>query len=243
MRIIAGRFKGVPLTTPRSVTRPTTDRTKEAIFSRLDSWGVLQNARVLDLYAGTGALGFEALSRGARELVLVEADAQAARLIARTASILRHQRAWSADMDVHVIRARAERYAAKIAQRNERNAELAHNEGDAGTNDIARNERNVQHSQSQSGESTTPPLHAHTPTQQHTLEQFNVVLMDPPYAVTTEECNQLLNTLVSGGVVAPDGLMMLERSTRSEAPSAPTGWRIDDQRDYGETAVFYMTAE
>ena len=67
MHIIAGRFKSLPLTSAQSCTRPTTDRTKEAIFSRLDSWDVMHNARVLDLFAGTGALGVEALSRGARE--------------------------------------------------------------------------------------------------------------------------------------------------------------------------------
>ena len=72
MHVISGRFKGVALTTPKTGTRPTTDRTKEAIFSHLDSWQVLDDARVLDLFAGTGALGIEALSRGARELVAVE---------------------------------------------------------------------------------------------------------------------------------------------------------------------------
>ena len=74
MRVISGRFKGVALATPKTGTRPTTDRTKEAIFSHLDSWGVLDDARVLDLFAGTGALGIEALSRGARELVAVESS-------------------------------------------------------------------------------------------------------------------------------------------------------------------------
>ena len=49
------------LTTPKPGTRPTTDRTKEAIFSHLDSWGVLDDARVLDLFAGTGALGIDCL--------------------------------------------------------------------------------------------------------------------------------------------------------------------------------------
>ena len=72
MRVISGRFKGVALTTPKAGTRPTTDRTKEAIFSHLDSWGVLDDARVLDLFAGTGALGIEALSRGALSAVFVE---------------------------------------------------------------------------------------------------------------------------------------------------------------------------
>ena len=64
MRVISGRFKGAALATPKTGTRPTTDRTKEAIFSHLDSWGVLGDARVLDLFAGTGALGIEALSCG-----------------------------------------------------------------------------------------------------------------------------------------------------------------------------------
>lgn len=66
MHVITGRFKGMPLATPRAETRPTTDRTKEALFSRLESHGLLQDARVLDLFGGTGALGIEALSRGAR---------------------------------------------------------------------------------------------------------------------------------------------------------------------------------
>ena len=84
MRVISGRFKGAALATPKTGTRPTTDRTKEAIFSHLDSWGVLGDARVLDLFAGTGALGIEALSRGARELVAVESSRPAAALIAKT---------------------------------------------------------------------------------------------------------------------------------------------------------------
>ena len=95
MRVITGRFKGVPLTTPRSETRPTTDRTKEAMFSRLDSTGILAGARVLDLFGGTGALGIEALSRGANELTVVEASGPAAKLIAHTLTALRHNPAWS----------------------------------------------------------------------------------------------------------------------------------------------------
>ena len=83
MHVITGRFKGMPLATPRAETRPTTDRTKEALFSRLEAHGLLRDARVLDLFGGTGALGIEALSRGARELVTVESSAQAAQLIAQ----------------------------------------------------------------------------------------------------------------------------------------------------------------
>ena len=112
MRVISGRFKGVALATPKTGTRPTTDRTKEAIFSHLDSWGVLDDARVLDLLAGTGALGIEALSRGARELVAVESAAPAAALIAKTLTALKHNRSWEPGMSARVVKARAEKYAA-----------------------------------------------------------------------------------------------------------------------------------
>lgn len=110
MRVISGRFKSLPLTSAQSCTRPTTDRTKEAIFSRLDSWNVLENARVLDLFAGTGALGVEALSRGSRELVSVEANAQAAALIQRTAKLLQNSREWNSDLSMRVVRKRAEQF-------------------------------------------------------------------------------------------------------------------------------------
>lgn len=72
-RIVAGVAGGTVLkSVPGDATRPTTDRVKEALFSKLESWDVLAQARVLDLYAGSGALGLEAASRGARSVVLVE---------------------------------------------------------------------------------------------------------------------------------------------------------------------------
>ena len=70
MRIIAGSAKGRRLAAPRSGTRPMTDRARESLFSVLG--GRLRDARVLDLYAGSGSLGLEALSRGAIEAVFVE---------------------------------------------------------------------------------------------------------------------------------------------------------------------------
>jgi 16S rRNA (guanine966-N2)-methyltransferase len=75
MRVVAGEFKGRRLRMPRGApTRPTADRVREALFSML---GDVSRARVLDLYAGSGALGIEALSRGAASVVFVERDARA----------------------------------------------------------------------------------------------------------------------------------------------------------------------
>ncbi|MBV7411882.1 16S rRNA (guanine(966)-N(2))-methyltransferase RsmD [Dermabacteraceae bacterium TAE3-ERU27] len=84
-RVIAGELKSRVIPAPKtSATRPTSDRVREAVFSRLAGWGVLEDARVLDLYAGSGALGIEALSRGARHATFVESHPATARLIGKT---------------------------------------------------------------------------------------------------------------------------------------------------------------
>lgn len=73
MRITGGLHRSRSLRAPRGVeTRPTSDRVREAVFGILDSAGAVEEARVLDLYAGTGALGLEAVSRGAAHATLVE---------------------------------------------------------------------------------------------------------------------------------------------------------------------------
>jgi 16S rRNA (guanine966-N2)-methyltransferase len=88
-RIISGRAGGLRLATPSgSATRPTSDRVREALFSRLDHLEVVDGARVLDLYAGSGALGLEALSRGAASVLLVESDKGAAKVTRRNAEAL-----------------------------------------------------------------------------------------------------------------------------------------------------------
>lgn len=84
MRIVGGEFRGRPLATPRSQSiRPTTDRTREAVFNVLAHRFAdrLEGARVLDLFAGTGALGIEALSRGAAHCLFIEESAEGRGLI------------------------------------------------------------------------------------------------------------------------------------------------------------------
>ncbi len=189
MRIIAGRFKGQDIRTPKnaSTTRPTTDRAKEAIFSHLEATGVLDDARVADIYAGTGALGFEALSRGARMVTFVEADARIASLIAETARNLKGPEA--KNVTIKITRAKAEKYTAKLAE------------------------------------------NAHA-------DMFDLIFMDPPYAVSTLVVNQQVADMTS--VMAEDGIIMVERSIRTEDITAPEGYEIYLRKDYGETAVFYI---
>ena len=189
MRVITGTARGTKLKTPEGMlTRPTTDRVKEALFNiiQFDIAG-----DVLDLFAGTGALGIEALSRGARELVAVESAAPAAALIAKTLTALKHNRSWEPGMSARVVKARAEKYAAAASA----------------------------------------------------VAPFDVIFIDPPYAFETEACNQLLADLAgceSGELTGEGTVIVLERSTRSDEPTAPEGWDITDRRDYGETAVYYI---
>jgi len=86
LRIVSGRFKGKAIAAPKSqMTRPTSDRLRETIFNIL-AHGVavdVEDARVLDLFAGTGALGLEALSRGARHCTFIEEGAEARGVIRR----------------------------------------------------------------------------------------------------------------------------------------------------------------
>ncbi|WP_348787464.1 16S rRNA (guanine(966)-N(2))-methyltransferase RsmD [Leifsonia sp. NPDC080035] len=85
-RIVSGFAGSLALQVPKSGTRPTSDRVREAIFSALDARDAVRGARVLDLYAGSGALGLEAASRGAASVTLVEKSAAAAAVCRRNAA-------------------------------------------------------------------------------------------------------------------------------------------------------------
>ncbi|MCT7659236.1 16S rRNA (guanine(966)-N(2))-methyltransferase RsmD [Mycobacterium deserti] len=87
-RIVAGTLGGRRITVPRTGTRPTTDRVRESLFNVLAARIDLAGLRVLDLYAGSGALGLEALSRGAVSAVFVESDQRAAGVIAQNIAAL-----------------------------------------------------------------------------------------------------------------------------------------------------------
>ncbi|SDW78491.1 16S rRNA (guanine966-N2)-methyltransferase [Saccharopolyspora shandongensis] len=100
-RIVAGSVGGRRIDVPPRGTRPTSERVREALFSALESAIELTGARVLDLYGGSGALGLEALSRGAAHATFVESDRRAAQLLRRNAASLGFR-------DVRVEQAKAE---------------------------------------------------------------------------------------------------------------------------------------
>lgn len=103
-RIVAGKAKGRKLLVPGEGTRPTSAKVREALFSKLDGWNLVKGARVLDLFAGSGALGLEAFSRGAQSVVLVEKSREAQKIIATNMASLK------ASPAVTLFRGSAEQY-------------------------------------------------------------------------------------------------------------------------------------
>ena len=182
-RIIAGAAGGRRLGTPSGHdTRPTSDRVREALFSMLDARDVVRGARVLDLYAGSGALGLEAASRGAVDVVLVDSSKQAVAVARRNVSELRLP-------GVHVVAAAVRRHLSTPCDR-----------------------------------------------------PVDLVLMDPPYALTDADLAADLEALSTGHWLAPAAVVVVERSSRSPQPTWPAGWAAERARRYGETTLWTATA-
>ncbi|MFA3838433.1 16S rRNA (guanine(966)-N(2))-methyltransferase RsmD [Streptomyces aureus] len=185
-RVIAGRAGGRRLSVPPgNGTRPTSDRAREALFSTWQSLlgGPLDGERVLDLYGGSGAVGLEALSRGAGHALLVEADARAVRTIRENVKSLGLPG--------------AEVRAGKAEQ-------------------IVR------------GPAPATP--------------YDLVFLDPPYAVPDDDLREILLTLASGGWLADEALVTVERSTRGGVFPWPDGFEALRSRRYGEGTFWYGRA-
>jgi 16S rRNA (guanine966-N2)-methyltransferase len=180
-RIIGGAAGGRRIKAPPGErTRPTSDRVREALFSAVDSaLGSLQGLRFLDLYAGSGAVGLEARSRGAGVVTLVEKDR-------RTASVIRDN----------------------IRTLGFDNVELV----------VANTDRALEQ---------PPPA------------PYDVVFLDPPYAVPVEDVTAALRLLREQGWLAHEALVVVERSSRGPAPRWPAGLAGDRTKRYGETVLWY----
>jgi len=174
-RIIAGEFRGRRLSVPAETTRPTSDRVREAVFSMLGSRMDLSDMRVLDLYAGSGALGLEAVSRGAASAVLVESDRRAAGVLRGNIGVC------GAAARVRIVNRSVESFIA-----------------------------------APSGE-------------------FDLIFLDPPYEVSTEDVNQVLAALSS--LLSPEGWVVVERGRRSDDVTWPAGLEEVAAKQYGDSVV------
>jgi 16S rRNA (guanine966-N2)-methyltransferase len=187
-RVIAGQAGGRRLAVPPgTTTRPTSDRAREGLFaSLLSEFGAFDGARVLDLYAGSGAIGLEALSRGAGRVLLVESDARAAAVI-----------------------------KANVAAVGLAGATVA----------VDRVERLLARPPSPPGGGAGDA-------------RFDLVIADPPYAVTEAAVTRVL-TLLEAGWLADDALVVIERATRSGPFDWPPGFLPGKSRRYGEATFWY----
>jgi 16S rRNA (guanine(966)-N(2))-methyltransferase RsmD len=179
MRVTGGRLGKRRLVAPPSGVRPTADRVREALFARLND---LDGVCVLDLYAGTGALGIEALSRGAARAVFVD------RSNASLAALRRNLRALELESCTRVVRGDVRGALRRLAEEH---------------------------------------------------LSFDLVLADPPY--DDRDLATPLALLVSGGLLAPGGTVVVERSRRHPLP-AVAGLVSQGSRRYGDTELEWLGA-
>ncbi len=195
MRIVAGEYRGRVLKAPKGEgTRPTTDRVREALMSALVSArGSFEGAVVLDAFAGSGALGFEALSRGAANALMYETDSAAVKVITANAEALK------------LATTRPARWRLSRA-------------------DVLKH----------------PPVHVAQP--------FDIVFLDPPYALDAKDVAQFVSTLEAAGALADGAVISYEyaRHTQDAALQAFAAiqWEAVTQKSYGDTGVaLFMKTE
>ena len=185
-RIIGGIAGSRQLTSPAKVTRPTSDRIRESIFNRLASRDLLDGARVLDLYAGTGALALEAISRGAISSVLVEKDGKAAAVCNQNSTLI--QKALEKEGFFDPV--------TKVVHK---------------------------------------PVSSFLSTD---TAEYSLVFIDPPYEVSNEDVIENLDALIPR--LSKDAVVMVERSSRSDALNVPAGLKLDEEKSYGDTIVYWL---
>jgi len=178
-RLISGVAGGRTLKVPRTGVRPTGDRAREGLFNSLGSLLDLHGARVLDLYAGSGALGLESLSRGAGEAVFVENGAGVLPVLRANIAAVGLPGAVVLPGSVPTVVA---------------------------------------------GAAAAP---------------FDLVFADPPYVTPVEQVLGVLRSLVDRGWLAPDAVVVVERSAREQEFEWPTPLEGVRDRRYGEAVLRY----
>ena len=191
-RIISGAAGGVRLASvPGDNTRPTTDRVKESLFSKLESYDIIRGARVLDAFGGSGALGCEALSRGAASVTLLDTYPKA----------------------VAVIR------------KNVAAVEKAMGRNGTGSSGATGSAARVQQSQALTYVKSASG-------------SWDLVFVDPPYAVPNEQVSELLEVLTPK--LAEGAVVVVERSSRDPEPVWGEGLYCFSTRQHGETVLYYV---
>lgn len=185
-RIIGGIAGSRLLVSPAKATRPTSDRIRESIFNRLGARDLVDGKRILDLYAGTGALALEAVSRGALYAAMVERDGKAAVVCVKNSQMI--QKAMEKEGFYDQVTKVVNKAVASFLATD-------------------------------------------------TLE-YDVVFIDPPYEITNAEVVEDLTSLLPR--LSESAVVMLERSSRTDAVVLPAGLVLDEEKNYGDTTVYWL---
>jgi 16S rRNA (guanine966-N2)-methyltransferase len=211
VRIVGGAARGRRLVAAGPATRPTSERAREALFNTLATLVDLDGARVLDLFAGSGAVGLEALSRGAAVAVLVDDDRRAVDALRRNAATV-------ALPGALVRRRSAAGYLADAAAANRSADDGAERVSDDAPHDPAHDP-------------------ARDPARDPADGPFDVVFADPPYAL---DDTALAGVLVAVCPLLADGaVVVVERAARGTRPPWPDCVTPLRERRYGEGVLWY----
>ena len=242
MRIITGIYKGRRFDIPRSFkARPTTDFAKENIFNVLNSYIDLEGVRALDLFAGTGSISLELLSRGCSQVVSVEADRDHARFIGecvRKLGVTNHQ----------LIRGDVFRYlksAQKSSTLTRGSAALNLEHSDAAALNAAKPKLNRDAVAIERGSAALPaaqqPYTAegpYTPQSGHARGSaaFSFIFADPPYALPN--LPDIPDLVLQSGILAPGGVFVFEHGKQNDFSSHPC---FREHRAYGSVNFTIFT--
>lgn len=200
-RIVAGFAGSLPLRVPRSGTRPTSDRVREAIFSSLEARDAVRGAQVLDLYAGSGALGLEAASRGAAAVTLVESSKGAADVCRANARSVLRAAPSSVAIPIEVVPQTVRSFLGRRESERTRSGRPAE-EHEGG---------------------------------------FDLVFADPPYDLDGVEVGAVLAMLAP--LLSPHALLVVERARSSPEPPLPARVHLERRTSYGDTSLWWLSAE
>jgi 16S rRNA (guanine966-N2)-methyltransferase len=187
MRVIGGIARGRNLLPAAAVTRPTSDRAREAFFSSIEAeFGELNHLRFLDLFSGTGAMAIEALSRGAAYVVCVEENEKAAQVIEDNFHNIFSKNS-ERTFNYHIYHLGVEKYLKTV----------------------------------------------------HEAKAFDVIYLDPPYEFTNEKLAQLLVEIAELKLLAPRGVVAVERSRSKVKFAFPDNFQQTKVRNYGQADIFF----
>lgn len=215
MRIISGKRRGFKLTPPDSdnITRPTTDSVKESLFNIIQMRFPCR--RVLDLFAGSGALGIEAISRGAEHVVFVERDASIFRLVKKNLSD-------SGLIDfATILNTDSLDFLDKLGENKKIDFQKSHYCDDSIKND------------SKKAGNTTDSFHYDKVLDQ----EFDIIFLDPPY--NKDFLDKVLNKIFDYELLSESGIIIVETEFAGEAVT-DSKFEIIKTAKYGKTVITVM---